>query len=59
MGKRILKILAEERQKQPIEELERKWKKSKGRHSNAYWSQEWIDLAMARAEELDKFFNGN
>ena len=56
MGKRIQKILREERRKQPIEELERKWNKAKGRHSNQYWTAEWLDLAHARAREMYKFF---
>lgn len=54
MGKRIQKILDAERQKQPIKELERKWEKAKGRHSNHYWTQEWIDLSFARGKELAK-----
>lgn len=52
MGKRIQKLLDLERQKQPIEELERKWNKAKGRHSNQFWCQEWIDLANARAKQI-------
>ncbi len=51
MGVRIQKILEDERRKQPIEELERKWNKAKGRHSNRYWCAEWLDLAHARATE--------
>ena len=58
MSKRIQKIIDEERQKQPIEELERKWNKAKGRHSNRYWCQEWIDLSKARANEMYKKFHG-
>lgn len=58
MGKRIQKILDEERRKQPIAELERKWNKAKGRHSNAFWTTEWLDLARARADEMVKFFSG-
>ena len=54
MGKRIQKILDDERRKQPVEELERKWDKAQGRHSNAYWAAEWIDLAYARAAILSK-----
>ena len=57
MGKRIQQILQDERRKQPITELERKWNKAKGRHSNAFWCDEWLDLAAARAEEMYKFFN--
>lgn len=57
MGKRIMRILEEERRKQPIEELERKWNKAKGRHSNAYWCAEWLDLAHARAEIIYKKLN--
>ena len=46
MGKRIQKILEEERRKQPIEELQRKWNKAKGRHSNRYWCTELLDSAI-------------
>lgn len=55
MGKRIQEILREERRKQPIEELERKWEKAKGRHSNAFWCDEWLDLAYARAKKWYEF----
>ena len=48
------KILDAIRQAQSIDELERKWNKVKGRHSNTFWEQEWIDLAMARAKRLSK-----
>ncbi len=58
MGKRIQKILEEERRKQPVVELERKWEKAKGRHSNQYWCAEWLDLAAARANEMYKKLNG-
>ncbi len=56
MGKRIQKILEEERRKKPIEELERKWNKAKGRHSNRYWCAEWLDLAAARAKIMYESF---
>ena len=56
MGKRIQEILEQERQKQPIAELERKWNKSKGRHGNRYFTAECLDLAAAQAKELAKFF---
>lgn len=59
MGKRIQKILREERRKQPIEELERKWNKAKGRHSKQFWTSEWLDLANARAKEFVKSFHGD
>lgn len=59
MGKRIQKILREERRKQPIEELRRKYEKAKGRHSNHYWFAEELDLADAKAEEIVKLFNRN
>jgi len=58
MGKRIQKILDDERRKQPIAELERKWNKAKGRHSNAYWCAEWLDLASAKGKELYRKFHG-
>jgi len=45
------------RRSQPIEELERKWKKEKGRHSNQFWCLEWLDLAHARGKEIDNYFN--
>jgi len=45
-------VLDAERQKQPIAELERKWEKAQGRHSNRYWCQEWLDLAKAMASEM-------
>lgn len=54
MGMRIQKILEDERRKQPIAELERKWNKARGRHSKQFWAVEWIDLAYARATELSK-----
>lgn len=40
----------EYRRKQPIEELERKWDKARGRHSNQFWCTEWLDLAHKLAE---------
>ena len=49
MAEEIQKRLAEVRAKQPIEELERKWRKAKGRHSNAFYAVELLDLAKARA----------
>lgn len=45
------KITARRRQ-QPIEELERKWEKAKGRWSNRYWAVEWLDLAEVRGRQL-------
>lgn len=33
-------------------ELELKYERSKGRHDNQFWSQEWLDLAHRRAERL-------
>ena len=56
MSKHGEKILDAIRQAQSIDELERKWNKAQGRHSNAYWTAEWIDLATARAKILAKFF---
>ena len=44
--------IAEKRSRQPIAELERKWMKARGRHSNSYWSAEWLDLASARGRIL-------
>lgn len=38
--------------KQSDEELEKKWQIAKGRHSNQYWAQEWLDVAHRRAERL-------
>ena len=51
MGMRVLKILAKERQRQPISELERKAVKArrKGR-----FTVEDIDLAKAEAREMSK-----
>jgi len=40
------------RKNKPIEELERKWNKAKGRHSNRFWCLEWLDIADYRAKEL-------
>lgn len=45
-------IIRESRRSQPIEELERKWNKAKGRHSRQFWCMEWIDLAHARAKVM-------
>ncbi len=47
------------RQSQPIEELQRKYNKAKGRHSNAFWMAEELDIAFKRAEEMYKFFKGD
>ena len=44
--------IAAYRQRQPLAELERKWNKARGRHSNRYWIQEWVDLADARGREM-------
>lgn len=44
---------------QPMEELERKWKKAKGRHSNRFWAAEWIDLAERRADILYEALHRN
>lgn len=46
--------IAEIRQHQPMAELERKWEKARGRYSNRYWIQEWLDLAQARGREFVK-----
>ncbi len=46
--------LAEHRQSQPIEELERKMKKASGRYSNRYWTAEFIDWAHAKGTQLWK-----
>lgn len=43
---------------QPKAELERKWTKAQGRHSNQYWTQEWLDLASREGAELAAYFNG-
>jgi hypothetical protein len=40
-------------------ELERKWEKARGRWSNRYWAQEWLDVAHREAEKLDLYFNGD
>ena len=58
MGKRIQKILQDERRKQPIAELERKWNKAKGRHSKQIWLTEELDLLDAKALASIKFFGG-
>jgi len=58
MGKRIQKILDEYRRNKPISELERKWNKAKGRHSNRFWCTEWLDLAHARAKETFNKIHG-
>lgn len=52
MDSDITKRIEEIRQSQPMEELERKWNKSKGRHSNQFYTQEGLDLADRRAKEL-------
>lgn len=54
MNKKRLAKIAEYRQQQPMSELERKWNKAKGRHSNKYWCAEWLDLAQAMANEMAK-----
>ncbi len=30
------------------QELEHRWEIAKGRHSNQFWTQEWLDLAFRR-----------
>ena len=47
------------RRSQPINELERKWKKAKGRHSNQFWAVEWLDLAIRRAEDTYQWLINN
>jgi hypothetical protein len=49
-----LKKIEHARQTQPLAELRRKWEKSRGRHSNARWSQEAVDLVYAEGRELMK-----
>jgi hypothetical protein len=44
--------LAEIRQRQPITELERKFKKARGRYSRQYWTAEAIDYSFAKGREL-------
>jgi len=46
MSEERLKIIEEKRRKQPISEIKRKWEKAKGRHSNQYWTAEWLDFAV-------------
>lgn len=38
-------------------ELERKWQKAKGRHSNHYWIQEWLDVIDRQAAKFISYFN--
>jgi len=50
--------IAEYRQSQPIEELERKFKKIEhSRHRRVYWTAEELDLAKAEAKIWNEFFN--
>lgn len=42
----------EHRRNKPVAELERKWLKAKGRHSNRFWCIEWLDLADHIAKKL-------
>ena len=49
--------IAEYRLCQPLAELERKWRKAQGRHSNQYYIQEFLDLCDARASEWVKKVN--
>jgi hypothetical protein len=51
--------IAEARQAQSEEELERKWNKAQGRWTNRYWAQEWLDLAAHRATKLWTWMNKN
>lgn len=37
---------------QSDDELERKWVKAKGRHSNQFWAQELLDVARRRGARL-------
>ena len=46
--------ISEYRRRQPLEELERKWLKARGRWSNQYWSLEFIDLVSREADELKR-----
>ena len=56
MSKERQAKIATYRQRQPIAELERKWNKAKGRHSNRYWIAEWLDLAYAKGKALARRF---
>ena len=42
--------------RQTDEELERKWKKARGRWSNRFWAQEWLDVADREAQRLADYF---
>ena len=42
--------------RQSDEELERKWAKAEGRHSNQFWTQEWLDVAKRRAKHIAEYF---
>jgi hypothetical protein len=59
MSQERLKKIREYRANQPIEELERKWNKAQGRHSNHFWCTEWIDLAMCKGKKWKQFFDEN
>ena len=48
--------IAEYRCDKSLDELERKWRKAKGRHSNRFWCIEQLDLARAVAREFAKIF---
>lgn len=45
--------------KQSDEELRRKERKSSGRHTNNFWSQEELDMAHREAERLAAYFAQN
>ena len=50
--------IAEYRRNKPLDELARKWNKAKGRHSNKFWSAEWLDLSHASTKVFARFFEG-
>ena len=49
--------IAEYRRNKPFDELERKWKKARGRHSNRMWCAEELDLAHAFGKKFADLFN--
>ena len=48
--------IAEYRRNKPLDELERKWNKAKGRHSNHRWCAECLDLATAFGRVFARIF---
>jgi len=57
MSKARQMIFEKARRNQPIEELQRKWDKARGRWSKNIWGAEWLDLAWKEGEKMALYFH--